>query len=66
VTVEAIQSPGLATEPGGAGGAGVGGGALGAPSFGGIKEDLAAVPPLVELAAALGFFFFTIARSGKS
>jgi hypothetical protein len=27
---------------------------------------LAAAPPLVELAAALGFFFFTIARSGKN
>jgi hypothetical protein len=66
VTVEAIQSPGLAAELGGAGGAGAGGGALGAPSFERIEEGLAATPPLVELAAALGIFFFTIVKSGRN
>jgi hypothetical protein len=63
VTVEATQSPGLTVEPDGAGGAGAGGGALGALPFGREEEDLAAAPPLVELAAAAAFFFFTIARS---
>ena len=62
VTVEATQSPGLAIEPDGAGGAGAGGGALGALPFG-IGEVLAAAPPLMELAAAAVLFFFTIARS---
>ena len=62
---DASQSPGLAIEPGGAGGAGAEGGASGALLFGRFEEDLAAAPPLVELAAAVRFFFFTIARSGR-
>ena len=66
MTVEAVQSPGLAAELGGAGGAGAGGGAPAAPSFERIEEDLAAAPPLVELAVALGFFFFTIVRSRRN
>jgi hypothetical protein len=65
VTVEAVQSPGLADELGGAGGAGAGGGALGAASFARTEEDLAAALVLMELAAALGIFFFTIARSER-
>ncbi|KAK1643450.1 hypothetical protein QYE76_061255 [Lolium multiflorum] len=63
VTVEATQSPGLAIEPDGAGGAGAGGGAFGALPFGREEEDLAAAPSLVELAVAAVFFFFTIVRS---
>jgi hypothetical protein len=55
----------LATELGGAGGAGVGRGALGALPFGRVEEDLAAAPPLVELAVAVRPFFFTIVRSGE-
>jgi hypothetical protein len=65
VMVDAIQSPGLAIEPGGAGGAGAGGGASGALPFGRFEEDLAVAPPLVELAAAVRFFFFTITKSGE-
>jgi hypothetical protein len=53
----------LTIELDGAGGAGAGGGAFGALPFGREEEDLAAAPPLVELAAAVGFLFFTIVGS---
>ena len=62
---DASQSPGLAIEPGGADGAGAGGGASDELFFGRVEEDLAAASPVVELPAAVGFFFFTIARSGE-
>ena len=64
MTVDATQSPGLVTELGGAGGAGVGRGALGALPFGRVEEDLAVASPLVELAVAVTLFFFTIVRFG--
>ena len=49
----------------GAGGAGAGGGGSGALLFGGFGEALTAAPPLTELVAAVGFFFFTIVGSGE-
>jgi hypothetical protein len=47
----------------GAGGAGAGGGASGAPLLDGFGEVLAAAPLLAALVARVGFFFFTIMRS---
>ena len=67
VVVDTGQSPGLdpAVELDGAGGAGAGGGASGAPLFGGFGEALAAAPPLAELVAMVELFFFTIVGSGE-
>ena len=67
VVVDAGQSPGLdpAVELDGAGGAGAGGGASGAPLFGGFGEVLAAAPPLAELVATVELFFFTIVGSAE-
>jgi hypothetical protein len=52
---DASQSPGLANEPGGTG-------AVGGASKGlfleRVEEDLAVAPPVVELPAAVMFFFF--------
>jgi hypothetical protein len=56
---------GAAAELGGANGVRARGGASGAFLFRRVEEALAAAPPLVELAAAPRFFFFTIARSGQ-
>ena len=67
VVVDTGQSPGLdpAVELDGAGGAGAGGGASGAPLFGGFGKALAAAPPLAELVATVGLFFFTIVGSAE-
>jgi hypothetical protein len=67
VVVDAGQSPGLgpAVELDGAGGAGAGGGAFGAPLFGGFGETLVAAPLLAALVATVEFFFFTIFGFGE-
>jgi hypothetical protein len=57
---DASQSPGLAKEPGGAGGTGAVGGASEGLFLEKVEEDLVAAPPVVELPMAVTFFFFTI------
>jgi hypothetical protein len=63
VMEDASQSPGLAIEPDGAGGAGAGGGASDALLLDGFGGVLAAAPLLTALVARVRFFFFTIMRS---
>jgi hypothetical protein len=57
---DASQSPGLAKELGGAGGAGAVEGASEGFFLERVEEDLAAAPPVVELPAAVTFFFFSV------
>jgi hypothetical protein len=57
---DASQSPGLAKELGGPGGTGAVGGASEGFFLERMEEDLVEAPPVIELPAAVTFFFFTI------